>query len=692
MGTGYLEGGKLYLNVLLGSSVDEIVLDHFKSAFQRVSEMLFHATGSQLQIGEIYVAKDDVGLLEADVWIVEGDTTAHSINLFGIGTLEAGNHVGLGENAWESPFLILHELGHYVFGLADENVGPGDLPSVCTDDRFGGACIMEWGAPRGDALDAAGTLTPGTVREFCTAANHDKGRGGTDIPPLFPPNGQGATPCWETIKSHYPALTQPTPLAPPQQPQMNKPPAAAPGSTWADANSIDSDPQLQTITWTLVDSKTRFALALDASESMNDENAIDSARVGAHFWVDALGVVPDDELAIVAYNHNQSVITDLQDVAKLNAHPLLDGLNALGATDIHGAIERARQELKSPGNRTARQIMVLISDGVQVGNGANPTDNAFLQELVREGIRVCTVGYGPNADLETLQHIAVQTNGTFLALPSTGSELSLQNLQVGLIYLFGLLRDGAGFVQHAYKSTPGPVEEIDAWISTGATRAIFVLSHDGSEPGPKLTLRRPGAAGTWVTANPGNGVTYSARPDLGYAIYTIEQNVGAPHPWTMRVEQPDTGPALPFTAFAVEEDPSLEVQAGVSGASVAGEVAAVSVSLKYDAPLTQVDVELLQFVDPAGNSVEHGSFQETTPGTYELRRRFDKPGTYQLVISVENKGNAVHVPERYHQIENSRPTRDPRTPPLFRRMKMLQVHVGPLSEGKDTDGHASRSD
>ena len=91
---------------------------------KKASEILYNASEGQMQFGKIFVCDDSIGLNIADFILHDStDPTATSSTSGNIGV--AGSAVDLMPYVQTNgPLSILHEMGHYVWGLGEEYSTP----------------------------------------------------------------------------------------------------------------------------------------------------------------------------------------------------------------------------------------------------------------------------------------------------------------------------------------------------------------------------------------------------------------------------------------------------------------------------------------------------------------------------------------------------------------------------------------
>ncbi len=379
---------KFNMVVSLQYHTDAADLISWQGVFQRASEVLFNATNGKHQLGNINVCLDSAGGAIADMWILGKPGTAASGGYSVLGTTGVHMTVNYDERL---PLVIVHEIGHYVYGLRDEYLRPGAVPGLCLGhDRNGDpnsdACIMEATETDGDVYNATTKAwNHGTITRFCSSDHN-----GTS--PYQ--NLQLGVSCWQTMTTAYADLL-PTPVTPQE---------VAPAGIRAGQ-----------VSWVVLNSTERFVLVIDSSSSMRGDK-LDEAKFGADWWVDSALI--GDQLAIVSLS--DTVTTDIlhqinsnQDRSPL--HTRIGSIIAGGGASIGSGLRAAYQILSSAGPRTVTESIVLLTDGRQ-NTDEGPDEVApddVLPDLTTRGVRVYTIGIGSDVEPVLLQHIATATGGTY---------------------------------------------------------------------------------------------------------------------------------------------------------------------------------------------------------------------------------------------------------------------------------------
>ena len=120
-----------------------------------------------------------------------------------------------------------------------------------------------------------------------------------------------------------------------------------------------------------------------------------------------------DVLALVAFDAQVSILREAKpgvDIAELEGQ--VDGLEAKGATNIHGALEAGRLQAKRHQSTTGINRLLLISDGEATAGITE--DEAILEladQIAQSGVSISTLGLGEEYDEWLLSEIAHRTGG-----------------------------------------------------------------------------------------------------------------------------------------------------------------------------------------------------------------------------------------------------------------------------------------
>jgi Mg-chelatase subunit ChlD/DNA-binding beta-propeller fold protein YncE len=241
-----------------------------------------------------------------------------------------------------------------------------------------------------------------------------------------------------------------------------------------------------------VESLADIVLVIDHSGSMGPMGKLDAAKVAAKAFLDATDFAAA-RVAVVGFNQDALLLTPLTS-NKVNAAVTVDALVAGGGTDIAAGMDAARRELTGPRRRlTASGVVILMTDG---GSNAVAAQRAADQTKL-EGLRVFTIGYGPDAATVLLQSLASSPSDYYFAPDAASLVTVYQALarRVAAKVLFAtltvtdVLPDNMAFV--AGSGLPAP-------IVNGQT-LVWQLA-DVPLAGVELAYRvRPLEVGLWPT-------------------------------------------------------------------------------------------------------------------------------------------------------------------------------------------------
>jgi Ca-activated chloride channel family protein len=171
--------------------------------------------------------------------------------------------------------------------------------------------------------------------------------------------------------------------------------------------------------WHQVKKKATVILLLDTSGSMRD-GKIENAVRGAVTFLDQMD--PADEVYAVAFASEVIELPSSGPVGQVREElkPSVSGLFADGATVLHQAVIYAVdriQERKAQDEAAGESRLygiVVLSDGKNDTDGG-PTESDMLSQLPSgkeaSGVKIYTIAYGDDADLDLLKTLANRTNG-----------------------------------------------------------------------------------------------------------------------------------------------------------------------------------------------------------------------------------------------------------------------------------------
>ncbi|MBD3161472.1 MAG: VWA domain-containing protein, partial [Candidatus Eisenbacteria bacterium] len=406
-GTGGIDGDKLDLSVTF--AYREADIEAWRPLFEETSRLLYNATNGQLQLGRVRIETCGLGQEDADIWILDGQSGAFA-NVLGLGGV---GHIYLSQTHRDvdgpafGQFGLVHEFGHYAFGLYDEYKGITPPPpplfaraveqtglpvpnQFCVTDDHTIACVMD-----------GGTLVfPNNGRtEFCTHAHgglstaHNEG---TQVDSVDYVNAQQALngeSCWETILRTV-GLFPPVEVDP------------------------DDPAGLDPIDWEIVPSINRIVLCIDGSVSMFDPpGSIGLAKEAADLLAALLHgrkrveideeviVLPGEHLAVVSFAHEERLEWAFREIeneeTRRAARAAIEAVErpivpASRATDLGAGLGASLRQILEEGDVAAcGEAIVLLSDGGH-NFGAGPEE--WITPLRERGVAVHAIALGDRVD------------------------------------------------------------------------------------------------------------------------------------------------------------------------------------------------------------------------------------------------------------------------------------------------------
>lgn len=588
-GDGVISAGRLHLLVYLSSEAAGKPAD-FEPLFDAYSDALYDATQHGLQLGTVRFTDCERLRDAADIWILPDQQGARAHRV-GLGT--DGRHIFISQKHKSisgnvvGPFALVHESGHYLFGLLDEYRGRvGDQESAgvaahfCSTSDSSLACVMDGGS----------TIFPNRVRtEFCTSAELALGESahhrGTDDA-----NGRGrrtdqeyflGRSCWEQIESSRTgSLTHPT---------------SEPTSNVAGRGSVTFDTSLMSSALVLVLDRSGSLLGVPFSRMKQAaRNPIASLAEGDFLGVvsfaskDPFDIQPPDVIEEIA-------LAPVDAVLRASAVTALDAMVAQGGsggTSICEAIDQAVSMLASV--PAARKSIVLFTDS----NGLFCQPTSRKNDLLLGGIEfsaaVLSTAFLDPLFEQDLRDLATQTGGSYhqaasAAILPEAMDRAYRGTQAGtamdLAYQTSL--PGGGGAQRNVSVLP----------HTTALRAA--LNFPAGAP-VRLVLRDPGGRDidaaapppdVTVTTNASQIAVLVTEPAAGSWTATLS-NLGGPSvgvEWSLVAEQGRLAATLEVPG-QVKFPAAIPMRCTVNaGVPVAGATVEVVVT-RPDA--TQVTVEL----------------------------------------------------------------------------------------------------
>jgi len=193
---------------------------------------------------------------------------------------------------------------------------------------------------------------------------------------------------------------------------------------------------------------------------LNGEKMAVAKAAGGGF-VDFNDWKPEDQIGIVSFGNSATTNRTLLRLTDLNKTTLKRDLNALlanGATAMGDAMHNARLELNSARhNASALKFMVLMTDGQSNAGFYDPIQEAHSASSA--GIRVFTVGFGPDVDEAVLQQIADITDANYYYAGDANSLYSF----------FQLIAQDIGIISEQYSNFNAAAFSLNLAVNPGTS-------------------------------------------------------------------------------------------------------------------------------------------------------------------------------------------------------------------------------
>lgn len=174
-------------------------------------------------------------------------------------------------------------------------------------------------------------------------------------------------------------------------------------------------------------------MVIDVSGSMAGEK-IDQVRQSAIEFVSQLG--DNDQLMVIAFSDTPLVLVPAQLAANNRDQMIaaIQGLKAEGGTSLFDTVAFASGLVAETRRVDSISAMVVLTDGHDTASQHFTSANAEFGVTVQQsGASVYTIAYGNDADLNTMQNIALSTNGIFY----TGDVSTIGDIYAEMSAAFG---------------------------------------------------------------------------------------------------------------------------------------------------------------------------------------------------------------------------------------------------------------
>jgi len=158
-------------------------------------------------------------------------------------------------------------------------------------------------------------------------------------------------------------------------------------------------------------------LVIDVSGSMLDEGKLENAKNAANTFIDSIAS-NKNQIGLVKFSSLVKVLSKSTSDSQ-SLKNMVQSLTAEDGTALGDGIKIAVDSLTLEDRSEANKVMLLLTDGMAT-EGIDPIEAAKLAN--QNDITIFTVGYGSDADANTLNAIAIMTDGQYFHAQS-GQDL-----------------------------------------------------------------------------------------------------------------------------------------------------------------------------------------------------------------------------------------------------------------------------
>jgi subtilisin-like proprotein convertase family protein/uncharacterized protein YegL len=530
--------------------------DVWERIVQYFADGVYESTNAAHKIRNVRIFRSGRAAATADVvWSLSGQPQVFAKN--GVG--EPGGHIDMYEtftggraDGSDLPMLSdekgsgytqAHEWGHYFYGVYDEYAKIANdvpvQPSIMTS---------QWSAEGGDLrwLNFSIKNTGGGLFQDTILNRQHRQHGASAWETLARPTSQDILTAAQLSlgkRIYYPEVAAAAPAA------NDSPRIDLPGTARALLNII----------W--MSDQDVFEIVIDHSGSMSDQNKMEQAKAAAKLLINLLPL-GKARVGVIVFD---DVVTEIQPVVLLatqgdkdNVKAKITAISPNGNTAIGDAAQQALNTIISPALAKNNRVVFLLSDGMS-NAGIDPF--AVIPSYQNAQIPLFTFGFGVDADVPTLQQLALQTGGKFYSSPASLAAITTafhdaQNVASSIPSLSAstlLLGNGSGSGSFTVDSTIGQLS--------------LSLVKPSNLSASQVQLKNPN--GTVVSPN--DTITVGSEVLLSHTISNP-----MPGTWQVVVQNAGSSPAVTYTASGVPNTLTYTTQV----ASTAGP------KVNYPAPIT----------------------------------------------------------------------------------------------------------
>ncbi len=392
----------------------------------------------------------------------------------------------------------------------------------------------------------------------------------------------------------------------------------------------------------ITDSNLTFSvvLAIDTSSSMSGL-PIERAKEAATAFINTIQS-NDPSVAIVAFDSTERLVQDYTS----DKDVLLSAINNLyygGKTALYdGSLLAVQKAAESP---SPRRAVIILSDGAEFGGRSSAVREAALQEALKRGVPVYTIGLGYGIDRSFLQDLSAGTNAKNYESPSPEELLSIyQGLAATL---------QSQYVITAEVDVPADGTTYQLGIQSNTPDGALTASADLRAPIPVPIVSLPTFADQPISETTDVTIDVKADDPLTSAEAQINgASVGSftTPPYVLTIDPVTLPPGTNTLSFSVT-DANGDVGTATGSFEVAALPSTVTISGLPEGALdasqdVSLDVTGQTPAVSASYSVDGGTGTVVTdaPYTFTLNPYDYTVGDHTLAVDVPNQGGATaHV-------------------------------------------------
>jgi subtilisin-like proprotein convertase family protein len=595
--------------------------DAWERIVQHFADGVYESTNAAHKIRNVRIFRSGRSAATADVlWTAAGHP--HVPRKGGIG--EAGGHINMyevftGGGAGGANYSLLadekgggytqaHEWGHFFYGLYDEyKINSTDISVVPS------LMNSQWQALGGDFrwLNFSIQNTGGGNFQNTLHNNQHDQHGASAWETLARPTSQDIRTAAQLRlgrRIYYPEVASAAP-APNTTPRID-----LPGTARSALNII----------W--MNDQDVFEVVIDHSGSMGDQNKMEQAKAAAKLLINLLPL-GKARVGVLVFN---DTVTEIQPVIALNTQADKDSVKAkisaispTGNTAIGDAAEQGLAKLLVPAFAKSNRAVLLLSDGIS-NTGIAPL--AVVPSYQNAQIALFTFGFGSDADVATLQALALQTGGKFYSSPASLAAIttafhdaqnvasSIPSLAVNTL----LLGSGSGSGSFTIDSTIGQLN--------------LSLVKPSNVSSSQVQLRDPNGA----VVTPTDTTTVGSEVLLGHTILNPIPGV-----WNVVAQNAGAGSTVAYTASGIPSVLTYTAQVASAGGAVVNYPAPIKLRAKLFKELSIRNATVTAQVIAPNGAADTLSLHDdgadgddmAGDGNYTVLYHYNQSGTYTFKVN-----------------------------------------------------------